>query len=868
MSDRSADCPDENTLLALGRGGLADAERDRVLAHLDGCAGCRKAAAAVAAEVADTDEALIGRYRLRGPLGAGAMGVVFAAYDPELDRDIALKVLRRDRDPHAGVLEQRLVAEARALAKLAHPNVIAAYDVGRHEGEVYLAMELVAGTTLARWLSTKRTRREALAALLQAGEGLAAAHAAGIVHRDFKPENVLVGDDGRVRVTDFGLASGELGRLQLGAGVVFADDDVVLTRTGALAGTPAYMAPEQLDGAHASMLSDQFSFAVAAWSAVYGVRPFAGVTIGELVAAARARRFRVSRADVPTGLRRALQRALAAAPEDRWPELRALLDALAPYARPLNRRWLIAAGVSTIVVGGLVAFGLTRGGAGATCDGSRVASQIWSDDQRAAVEKVFATTRSPYAPAAIRNVDGAFARFRDAWAEAHDEACELGDAGSTRIACLEGQREQVAALARLFRVADAGIVDAATGAAAALPTPARCARSLEPPPDARMNRGMVELADARALRLLGRHQQCGVVAQRVIELATAEGFDELRARALIERGNSREWTGKMDAAIADYKEAIDLAIARHADAVLADALLGLVYATVRAGQLENTQLVADLAAATIHRLGDPTRASALAIALCMRAWRLGKDLDRGRAICEDAYKQARADGGDRDYRLPELATEAGNVAFLQGRYAEAIELYQQSIAGMDRLAGAPHPRSRSARGNLAETYVRLGRHREAAAIYEQLIREEPTAAFHDGLAQARRGLGDHAGALVEHRAAAEAATRAGFQQDRCWGEIGAAEDQILLVQFGEVGATLARAREICTAAGTSVDKGRVELATARARLHAGDREGARSAAAAATRFAIEGGGEGPAKQLADDVTNFVQQLEAAASPRR
>ncbi|HEY4118796.1 MAG TPA: serine/threonine-protein kinase, partial [Byssovorax sp.] len=152
---------------------------------------------------------VVGRYHVRELLGAGAMGVVYAAYDPELDRKVALKILRADASsgPHSAELRRRLTQEAKTMARLAHANVVRVYDTGAFEDQIFIAMELVHGTTLRRWMeSTERPWRAVLEALVAAGRGLAAAHDAGVVHRDFKPDNVLVAKDGRVLVTDFGLA--------------------------------------------------------------------------------------------------------------------------------------------------------------------------------------------------------------------------------------------------------------------------------------------------------------------------------------------------------------------------------------------------------------------------------------------------------------------------------------------------------------------------------------------------------------------------------------------------------------------------------------------------------------------------------------
>ncbi|MBL8743732.1 MAG: serine/threonine protein kinase, partial [Myxococcales bacterium] len=221
----------------------------------------------------------IGRYRVIGRLGEGGMGAVLAAHDPELDRTVALKILHESAGDERGELRDRLAREARAMAKLAHPNVVAVYDVGADpaSGQLFVTMELVDGTTLRDWLRTPRSSRAILDVFMAAGTGLAAAHAAGLVHRDFKPENVLVGRDGRVRVGDFGLA-----RPPRGAAASDAPLSPTLTRTGAIIGTPAYMAPEQFLGEAADARSDQFAFAVALFEALRGERPFAGASLREL----------------------------------------------------------------------------------------------------------------------------------------------------------------------------------------------------------------------------------------------------------------------------------------------------------------------------------------------------------------------------------------------------------------------------------------------------------------------------------------------------------------------------------------------------------------------------------------------------------
>jgi serine/threonine protein kinase len=233
----------------------------------------------------------IGEYAILRTLGSGGMGIVFVGYDERLDRKVAVKLLRASvRDGDEG--RARILREAQAMARLSHPNVVQVYDVGEHDGAVYVAMEFVAGETLREWSERPRPWREVVAVLVGAGRGLAAAHAEGLVHRDFKPDNVLVGKDGRPRVLDFGLARATNSDVDLAA----RDDPepatdsqdplgTEITRDGAVVGTPAYMSPQQHVGDPPDPRSDQFSFCVTAYETLYGKRPFRAGTRQELTGA-------------------------------------------------------------------------------------------------------------------------------------------------------------------------------------------------------------------------------------------------------------------------------------------------------------------------------------------------------------------------------------------------------------------------------------------------------------------------------------------------------------------------------------------------------------------------------------------------------
>ncbi len=291
-----------------------------------------------------------GRYTLTERLGAGAMGVVWRASDPKLGRDVALKLLRR----HDDTLTDRLIREAQSMAQVSHPNVVAVYDVGVAEGNSYIAMELVKGASLRGWQRAKsRTVPEIIAAYVAAGRGLAAAHAAGIVHRDFKPDNVLVGDDGRARVTDFGLAAAKASD----SGEHHPIGDVNLTTAGSVLGTPAYMAPEQFTSGNVDSRTDQFNFCASLYEALYDERPFEGKTFDELGDAVIAGRIKPAPAgtQVSGGVRAIVVRGLSTKPGDRFPTMDHLLvELVRDRARPWRRSAFVATALAAALLLGLV----------------------------------------------------------------------------------------------------------------------------------------------------------------------------------------------------------------------------------------------------------------------------------------------------------------------------------------------------------------------------------------------------------------------------------------------------------------------------------------------------------------------------------
>jgi serine/threonine protein kinase len=354
-------CPTEQELVdhVDGRTG------GELLAHLDECADCRLAVAdLVGGDTRPARGARLGRFVVLHCLGAGGMGVVYAAYDPTLDRKVAIKLLRADA---TGEQRTRITREAQAMARLSHPNVVQIYEVGTVGEQLFIAMELIEGSTLGEWLRIENHRPAEIVRYLElAGQGLAAAHGVGLVHRDFKPENVLIARDGRVCVTDFGLATD----------MRDADTEHV--------GTPAYLAPEQLEQGCIDARADQFSFCVALYEALYGVRPFEGKTFAERSAAMSAPLDIPRRRGVPMRVRGALARGLAREPGARWASMQPLLRELAT-APSRSGAWLVLAGIAAVTTVIVAAWPRAS-----SEDGTTELRAVWTPSRRAQLEAAFA----------------------------------------------------------------------------------------------------------------------------------------------------------------------------------------------------------------------------------------------------------------------------------------------------------------------------------------------------------------------------------------------------------------------------------------------------------------------------------------------
>jgi hypothetical protein len=514
-------CLDAGELADFVHGALSPREAAAIERHVARCAACRsllslvarsdsRAPLAWAASLSSlgamprapdaAPDALfegtrVGRYVLRDRLGAGAMGVVFTAHDPELEREIAIKLLRGDLADDAPrlPLTARMLHEAQAMARLAHPNVVAVHDVGWFGDHIFIAMELVQGETLAQWLAgARRSLADVLAMFIAAGNGLAAAHAAGLVHRDFKPENVLVGRDGRVRVTDFGLADRTASPGAPDATMEPRD------RPGQLAGTPFYMAPEQLAGEPVDARTDQFGFCVAIYAALTGKHP---------LRRDGASRDRPPRDRLPAWLWRALRRGLAADRAQRYPAMDDLLVRLARGSRRQRRIAVagLAAAVAACMALAAVRLGARDPGAGDAaapagprCEGAeRLLAGVWDPARARAVEGVFRASGRPAAAADFAAASLLLDQYANRWIAMRTEECErarrdggTADAvGGKRIDCLDARRGELGLLTDRLAVADDRMIDGAVVAVRALGSLGVCADS-----DALLRPGRPEVA--------------------------------------------------------------------------------------------------------------------------------------------------------------------------------------------------------------------------------------------------------------------------------------------------------------------------------------------------------------------------------------
>ena len=621
-------CPKADSILAFIGGNLPAAGKSALVAHLDACESCLAlvggqaggsigsgSSRAMAVPLAKGTS--VGRYVLLDLVGSGGMGDVYAAHDPKLGRRVAVKVMNdRLASPALAV---RFAREAQAIARLSHPNVVAIHDTGEFEDRVYLAIEFVEGCTLTDWLAAQaRTWREIRDVFLAAGRGLAAAHEAGLVHRDFKPPNVMVGRDGSVRVMDFGLAAdiSEVGatdavRDETDGTLAPTSRTLAVTRSGVLLGTPLYMAPEQFQGRQTDARTDQFSFCVALYQALYRSPPFKGDSLAALKQNVCGGRVRQPspKTQSPTWLWKILFRGLHVDRAQRFSSMHALLKELGSDPERQRRRVIVGVGLAALLLAG-GAIGqrtLARSSSNVPlCRGAGVRlTETWELPAAASAKPRTRreSTRAAFLATGIRRAELIWqeaATILDAyaqrWAAMSAEACEAtyvrseqsSEVLDLRMDCLNDSREHLRALVDLLASADSTVVGKAVSAASSLPDLDRCAdvpvlrAVVSPPRDPVVRKRVADIrrraAEIRALvEATARYGEALVLADPLVSEARSLGYEPLLAEILALRAWIESLTARRPKMAAeDYEEALWAAEATRHDQIAAEAAIGEV----------------------------------------------------------------------------------------------------------------------------------------------------------------------------------------------------------------------------------------------------------------------------------------------------
>lgn len=715
----------------------------------------------------------VGRYVIIDKLGQGGMGVVYKAYDPELDRTIALKLLRpRGNEPDGAnlAMHDRLLREAKALARLAHPNVIAIHDVGTFESQVFLAMEFVAGRTLRGWLDEcQRTYAEIVATFVAAGEGLAAAHRAGLVHRDFKPANVVVGDDGRVRVLDFGLArAADMDSDPIASGAAEPADqshdgfaagslptepelagaaqnastmtlplapptedeppelktiprrhggssgsalDASPTAAGAIMGTPAFMSPEQHVGRGNSARADQWSFCVSLYGALYGAPPFAGATVDKLRRSVLAGAVVTPplKSSVPRRLRQIVLRGMQTSAALRYPSMDELLADL--RHDPRVRRWTIAAAAAVLVLAaGTTAFVLrTRPREDLVCAGaSAKLDGVWDAGRKRAVHDAFAKTGMPYAAHTFASVERVLDDYARAWVAMHTESCRATRVLGEQSEELLDLRMQCLGQRRDELAAKVEIFTTADTQVVEKALPAAA--------------GLTRLdgcADVEALRAPIRAPADPYARQQV----DAIRVDVTRARALEEMGKFKEGLRLAEAALPaarklgyrplEAEAGSTVALLRERSGDYAGAAQTYKDAGVAALAGRHDELAAQIYVSQVALVGDRQGKFDEADEIARLA---EASLERLRGSDSTSQDRLRSN----DVLLAKLLSHQGLVSYRRGRYEDALAHHKRALATFERLQ-PDHPNVGGALAAVAEDYRALAKLDEAQAFYERAL---------------------------------------------------------------------------------------------------------------------------------------------------
>ncbi len=750
--------------------------------------------------------ASVGRYLVLTLIGCGGMGDVYEAYDPQLDRRVALKLLRTASESVSA--RERLAREARALAQLSHPNVVHVYDVGEHEDDVFIAMELIDGESLDGWCRgpAKPDWHTVVAAYLEAARGLAAAHAKGLVHRDVKPSNLLRGRDGRVRVLDFGLVTSEREPQEASGSYDEPEHagDARLTASGAMLGTPLYMAPEQYTPGGASAASDQYGLCVGLYEGLYGALPFelgvepARRTLLDIIVAKQSPpRPPPAGSAVPPQLFDILARGLAPAPADRYPSMDALAAALALASEPKRRN--TAWGIGAAAVAGLL---LAVGGAawarGAFADPCAHPEQhlagVWDESVKQRVRGALQQSGRPYAPDTAARVAALLDRQAASYANMRGEVCteartqRQGAATiALREACLERRLSQMQALTTLLgERSDPRVLDRGVQAAAELTPVAGCAdidalTSRVRPPEGPALRARVGSLQPRVDRLealynTGQYKVGIEEGEDTLAQATSVPYPLLPAQA-------NAWLGLMHANLGDYEKAKTMlresaALGAQAgdDVLVARSWARVLYITgLRQQHLDEASVIRTLGPTLLARANDDRARATWLSAEGLILGEMGR-YDEARAAGQQAVELAEKSVGPEHTFVADTMINLSSVYLRTDDFTEALRLNERALDIRTKLLGPDHPLVGGVLQNIAVEQQSLGDLRLAIGTYERALaivegasgpQNPDVATILDSLASAHDDVGEWDDALPTSERAL-AIREAAFGPDSNW----------------------------------------------------------------------------------------------------
>ena len=694
----------------------------------------------------------IGRYTILDRLGEGGMGVVYTAFDDKLERKIAIKVMRSDNTEGSNG-RIRLIREAQAMARLAHPNIVTVHEVGEVDDQIFVAMEYIRGQSLDQWQQEPHPWREVVEVFRQAGRGLAAAHDAGIIHRDFKPHNVLLGEDGTAKVLDFGLAR-SMTQGQLTDGQTDGDDtdpestalaptggkelsllDQRLTRTGALMGTPAYMAPEQHEGRPANAHSDQFSFCVALYEGLYGELPFEATSLPTLIASVLEGTIKdpPTAAKVPSWLRKVLLRGLAVDPERRFASVFELLTELGrdPVAR--RRRWLATAAFATIIGGaGFGAASLSSARAEVCTGGAEEISQVWGDEQRAAVERAIKATGLAYADDTWEKIAPQLDAYAQEWAEMRGEACKSHQSGKhsdrifdLRTTCLDQRYTEIGALVEILVTADGTVVDNTVDAVHGLSRISTCGdlnsltQTIPPPEDRDTAMAVKEarrgLSRAQVMENTGRISLGLDLLDTLAGAVVSLGYDPLQAEFSLRRGSLYMESGNTPLAEENLTRALKIGISTHHDTVALEALSKRIF--LRSYHAQSSEATSDiwLGEALLLRSAAGHREAGLLYNNAGAAYDTAGDIDTAIEHYQRAFTEYQKSPYQPDPQSGVALSNIGVSLLKTEDYQEAEESLRAALDALSESLGERHPYTLTARSNLAIALRGHGRLSQAEA---------------------------------------------------------------------------------------------------------------------------------------------------------